>query len=313
MPTGTPGRPRATRTESVKTDESTSEFVSKYFLPFAAVITSAIFYYAGWVYIAHWYGFFGIDATQVNIPIQVIFLHGLPSMLIMSGGGFIFALIISSIRIFQKTQPSLSTLINTFIITYWGYSNLLFWVCFKIAPNQKFPSIELFFALMSFSLAFLVYLVIGGMQGFRFDPIFSKNARITVQGIFFLSYFFISTSMSSVLGEFDAARRGRFVVGNWRIPEAVLYSTEPIPALSNIENKLSNGNYEYAPLGLLISDDNVYYLIEWKKASFFDEKPKVYVVPRSSELRINLSLSPFDDLSESATQIPVLTTTPAAP
>ncbi|MCL4272257.1 MAG: hypothetical protein KJZ77_00170 [Anaerolineales bacterium] len=53
-----------------------------------AVIASAIFYFAGWVYVSHWYSFFGVDASQLDLPTPIILIHGVPGILTILGTGF---------------------------------------------------------------------------------------------------------------------------------------------------------------------------------------------------------------------------------
>jgi hypothetical protein len=142
-------------------------------------------------------------------------------------------------------------------------------------------------------------------QSDRIVEIIKESWRFWVIAIV-LFYFFISIASSALIGEWDALRGGRFMVGDWHIPEVSLYSTSSIPALKNYEITLGS-RFEYKPLGLLASDEKVYYLVDWKTTEYYTNKPQVYVVPRSDDLILNLIVSPFGY----QTPTPTVTTTPS--
>lgn len=63
-------------------------------------------------------------------------------------------------------------------------------------------------------------------------------------------------------------------MGNWHIPEIILYTTSSIPALEKVEFCSSTG-CEYTSLGLLARDDNSYYLVDWKTDYYYSKAPNV--------------------------------------
>lgn len=82
-----------------------------------AVATSAILYLAGWFYLANWYAFFGLDASQIDLPAQIVILHGLPSIIIVILAGFLSASAISTLKLFIRAQRLESRDIPTVVIT----------------------------------------------------------------------------------------------------------------------------------------------------------------------------------------------------
>ncbi len=316
MDTGLP-RKRAVKKES---REPTNEIVSKYFLPFAAAITSAIFYFAGWVYVAHWYGFFGIDATQINIPTQVILLHGVPGILVLGISlmlGVIFnwlTLQVVSIKPGNEAMPDAKSIdLSSTII--WALFFALIGMNFLAnqVPDQTDNPEELIFSSVGLSVIFGIRLF---QMFFLNSPsqTISKptdSANYSVQGILLVIYFFVSITTSAILGEWDAARGGRLLIGNWRIPEVSLYSEKKIPVMAALEREI-NGNFEYSQLGLLSSDDHVYYLSDWKTTEYYTTKPKVYIIPRSDSLFLNFIISPYENPTETSlsTELETSTETP---
>lgn len=56
-----------------------------------AVTATAIFYFAGWVYVSHWYSFYGIDSSELDLPTQLILIHGIPGILVIILTGLVAA------------------------------------------------------------------------------------------------------------------------------------------------------------------------------------------------------------------------------
>lgn len=53
----------------------------------SAIITligAAIFYVAGWVYEAHWFGFYGIDSSRLALPVTSVMIQGIPGILLLT-------------------------------------------------------------------------------------------------------------------------------------------------------------------------------------------------------------------------------------
>jgi hypothetical protein len=82
-----------------------TSLVEKIFPPLTAVSISAIFYFTGWIYIAHWYSYYGIDATRINIPAQIILLHGFPGILFMSVCGLVALFGVTFYKKFVRYSP----------------------------------------------------------------------------------------------------------------------------------------------------------------------------------------------------------------
>ena len=332
MDTGLP-RKRAVKKAP---QEATNEIVSKYFLPFAAAITSAIFYYTGWVYLAHWYGFFGIDATQINIPIQVILLHGVPGILVLVISVLI-PIILQSIwsSITEKTEPRAMDIIP--IVIFSGVFIpvvLTLLVLPRLSSQMEFPRpIEVDFSVYG-EIVFLLAVIVQVARNMRdlarkapkmnaMSLYFNAYSDLTPSGgtltapplqvAFIIIYFFVSISTSAVLGEWDAARGGRLMIGDWHIPGVAMYSTARIPSLANKEIEIDANKFEYNSLGLLASDDKVYYLVDLKTTYYYRSKPDLYIIPRSDSLTLNFIVSPYTlatpTPSPTASETPSLTPT----
>jgi hypothetical protein len=367
MVTKTQTKRRVARREPEKQKETTGDMASKYFLPFAAVITSAVFYFTGWVYISHWYSYYGIDATQINIPLQLILLHGFPGVLFLATcsllallrlilykyftrqseiqfgdlptiliGAYLIASLLICVIIFVTisiiTIPvevwfSLFGLIVILIVSFLANQlrNILQIVVVEVTANdasedkivkeaRKHLSIKRIIEVsrkhgVSSGISLLLDWSLGNKTSDNIDNIvegrkeFSKNESQSIKNVLWESwrfwiiaivifYFLISVSSSALFGEWDAARGGRFLIGNGRIPEISLYTAVAIPALEKFEIKLNSG-YEYKSLGLLSSDDKVYYLVDWKITKYYQQKPQVYIVPRNDNLILSFIVSPF--------------------
>jgi len=44
------------------------------------VATTSIFYFSGWIYVSTWYGFYGLNISQLQIPLQTVLVNGLPGI-----------------------------------------------------------------------------------------------------------------------------------------------------------------------------------------------------------------------------------------
>lgn len=47
-----------------------------------SLVGAAIFYVSGWVYEAHWFGFYGIHLSQIDISPPLIMIHGVPGIIV---------------------------------------------------------------------------------------------------------------------------------------------------------------------------------------------------------------------------------------
>jgi hypothetical protein len=289
MSTGTPGRPRA-----IPATKSTDDIISKYFLPFAAAITTAIFYFTGWAYIAHWYGFFGIDASQVNVPIQIILIHGVPGILLLVACGLIALALTGVIAILKQVRLDAGILPFGFIVAAF----LAFFFIEQIVdqlPRVGDIPVEVRLSLNGLNVIVLIMVLVLILAGFnvKIEKSFSiSTITFVIISLVLIFYFFAAYSTSVLLGEWDAARGRRLMVGDWQIPQVIMYSEKSIPALSTVERKLAGNIYQYAPLSLVASDSNMYYLVDSKTGEFFAEHPKVYNIPRSDDLKISYLVTP---------------------
>jgi uncharacterized protein YebE (UPF0316 family) len=355
-----------------KNPENGSSLVEKIFPSLVIVTISAIFYFTGWVYISHWYSYYGIDATRINIPIQIILLHGFPGILFMGVCGLVAILGVAFYRnLFYHSPLHISDIPTVVVLAYLISLVIIFIaivVILYVLSNIAIPP-EAWISFLSLLLIIFVYSIVyqarkefqnfntdllgttigiligvirekGAAKGVEFlqDITIKKDENLLdtirqtdreIKDLFrsgserameiikntwsvwisavLVFYFLTSVSSSAILGEWDAARGGRSLIGNWHIPEVSLFSTASIPALEKFENKISAG-FEYKPLGLLSSDDRVYYLVDWKTSGYYAAKPNVYIIPQLDSLSLNFIVSPY--VPQTPSQTPTITSTP---
>lgn len=386
MDTGLPLRRKPKKREA---EIKTADILS-FSSALVAVVSSAIFYLAGWFYLVHWYAFYAIDASQINIPPQTVIIHGLPSIIILILAGFLSASFVSIWKIVRQAERLQTSDFPKVVIIAYVFALLIMGGIVWLYTDETQGAIpipdEAIFALgISVALAYLIYLIyrisrvligaeslsiftvpflpslprayavsnlmtdnikqrkfgdalqlqvylFAGSSGLlKFIQPFVKPNEETEKkiqlaedefvhsieaqknqltkafteiwqfwvGAILILYLLLSIATSAVFGEWDAARGSRFMIGNWHIPDVSVFSTTTIPALGNFESKTSTG-FEYQTLGLLSSDDKVYYLVDLKTSKYYTVKPNVYIVPRSDGLTLNFIVSPY------ALQVPAL-------
>jgi hypothetical protein len=346
----------------------------------AITISAAVFYIAGWIYEVYWYGFFGINVTQISIPLQQIMIEGLPGILII-----VVSLLISnllfSIRRWniqrRNTEGSAKNLdvLWTILLAYGlsvvtvlviGLSNISY--LYPVPLEIVVSGVGLLFVLIIlFLLSFLrrnriaslliaskdiipILFNIGlgsvilgrGIASPLFDKIinqliksrnykeFGNNAngqaenlvvslinawRIWI-GLVILFFVFLSLTTSAILGQVNAHQGQRLMIGGWKIRETYLVSSNPalpLPLSTNI--KINNSN-AFGPFGLVAYDAQAYYLAEWKSNGYYENRPNIYIVPRSSDPGLEVIFVPMPTPTPLpttiATTMPTFTTTPSA-
>ena len=362
MDTGLPRKKRSMH------ERHNNNFAEKWFLPFVTVIVTSIFYFTGWVYISHWYSYYGIDATQISIPLQLVLLHGFPGILFLVICGLTASLGMVVIKNYLSHPLVIDDLPSIVILAYLLGSVLIFAVIFTTESIITIPA-EVWFSSAGLLLLLLVYFFSSQLKNFvelfslitlsktlaqgdtvsvariilsvrriysvlvqrgpkaavklSLDLLLGEDTPATreldkdilnareyshtesqkIKNIFkgswqlwivsiLVFYFLVSVSSSALLGEWDAARGGRLMVGNWHISEISLYSTTSIPSLEKMERSFGS-DFVYKPLGLLSSDDKSYFLVDWKTTKYYEQKPHVYIIPRSDDLTLNFIVLPF--------------------
>lgn len=116
-----------------------------------AVIASGIFYFAGWVYISHWYSFFGIDATELNVSPQTIVIHGVPGVLVIILVGLFTSSIYAIAKLSARKKSVTTEDIPSVIMSIYSVSIFMLLFLIYISNqsfiNEKFP--ENFFFIFS--------------------------------------------------------------------------------------------------------------------------------------------------------------------
>jgi hypothetical protein len=126
-----------------------------------------------------------------------------------------------------------------------------------------------------------------------FRSFFLKSWKSWI-GLAMIVYLLPSISFSAVIARWDAVRGRRLLIGNWGIPEVIVYSDKAIVGLPNNPYRKINveGGYAYMWLGLLANTKETYYFIDLKYVAPFYIPPPLYVVPKSSDVHISLVLQP---------------------
>lgn len=311
------------------------------------VLVTAILYFSGWVYIAHWYGFFGVDAAQIEIPFHTILLYGAPSILIILMCLLIALATIGIYRaFFNKAQLTVAdlplTLLLGFILIFISMEILL-----HLIPEYYRNIFELWLGFVSTFIVIVLVafetpsspdsvrlgvrlrMIARSLQKGKFKETaglfstspetkeiiemgareliersnerflnFSKTWRFWI-GLIFACYFLISISISAILGDWDALRAKHILVSNWQIPLVTMYSNDPIAALKSHETAVAGG-YEYSNLGLLASNQQAYYLVDFKHSfpseDYYLLAPKVYLIARPNDTPISIKVYPYSQL-----------------
>jgi hypothetical protein len=84
---------------------------------------AAIFYIAGWVYEAHWYGYYGVEVSQLDIAPHIVMIQGVPGIVFLAIMGaislalFSFAkLLLLSTGITKEDLPGI--ILNAYILCF---------------------------------------------------------------------------------------------------------------------------------------------------------------------------------------------------
>lgn len=413
MPTHLPGRPRNLKVEIIQQpkEEKKNDFTEKLFSTFTTVAVTAILYFTGWVYLAHWYGYYGIDASQIDISLQLILLHGFPGILLLFISALISAIFFAFYKEYRfRSSINIEDAPNIIILGYFlslipsiialsaiirepggitipseiGISAATLFILFFIyilvrqsrsiieltntsvvlttAEHKDFPSLinvlirRIIEAIFEYGLTAAANLLkkifiekdeetnakirddarrvreFSETENNKIIYAIQNSRKVWVLAVL-LFYLLISVSSSALLGEWDAARGGRLLVGDWHIPKVTLYSTGSIKSLQSYEIILTstttttattilgtpatttatttdtpNTEFRYESLGLLASTDKVYYLVDFKTTDYYKAKPKVYIIPRSDSLTLNFIVIPY--APQPPTPIPTSTNTP---
>ena len=96
-----------------------------------------------------------------------------------------------------------------------------------------------------------------------------------------LILFLVSVSASALLGEYDARRGVRTLIGGWQLRQTTISSDKPIDLLQGLKQTQTGTSYLYAPLALVGSNDSTLYLVSWKTSDYFVTPPALYAIPRA--------------------------------
>ena len=171
-------------------------------------LSAAIFYFAGWVYEAYWYGFFGINLTQINIPLQQIMIEGLPGIVIIAISSSI-AIMVFNLFPRKKKKSGTNPSFVWVMVSAYGLCVLVVFVI-GILYRDFLDPLPIEIGISGFGLAF-VFIVLILLQFYRRNRIsFLLNATKDFSPLLMsvalssLSLFPVGGSFSSLLGDIGA-------------------------------------------------------------------------------------------------------------
>jgi len=342
-----------------------SDFLS--LITVALTISAAVFYIAGWVYEVYWYGFFGINITQINIPLQQIMIEGLPGILIIAFGLLVAFLFFAGRR---NRQDDIAENLDVLRIILTAYSVSVFIILFIGIMNGRFliplpfeiivsgiglvvvfiilvllplsqrnriarlleATTELSPLLMQVALTSILAGPSIGMvtqkllqeviESSKFKSILKEysdqgasiaiaviNAWRVWVGLVILFFLFLSLTTSAILGRANAHYGKRLMMGGWEMSETYVYSSKSDLPLPTANEKANNG-FTYGPFALIASDDQIYYLADWKNGRYYVSRPNVYTLPRSNDTSLIILYVPQP--TPTPLPIPTVTMTPSS-
>jgi hypothetical protein len=317
---------------------------------------AAIFFVSGWFYEARWYGFYGLNISQLQLSPIDFMVQGIPGILLFLISFCISWVVIKvSKGIFQtfwsyriKGNSAGVQLINIILRSELVWVGLLSYlllavldlsaeiiltVLFRRAYQTSYIILAGIFA--SLLLVLSMALGLGSLRSNNSVALASlsltqwylddlmPNFQAAIKGIlsvlttFVIALTFIlSISVSGILGQFDAISHRRSLSG-WFVPQMIVTSEKSIPILEahRMESEATDeGNaFTYGTFGLVASDDEKYYMVEYP-VSRYQVHPKVYTVNKQAvdiSFVIRNVASLFDaNTAEKPTATPVPTSTP---
>lgn len=325
--------------------ESSSSREAKWDLLFssaAITIGVALFFWIGWMYEAKWYGYYGINVAQLDLPVQNIVIQSIPILLLAL---FILALILIGVyvlRVFiyffyflvtkkQKTWNDLFSLDKVFKQTspfvFAIYFMLVLFIIYRLRSNRISEDLDisyLSFIIISIGI-FLAYRVIiesllYGSQHIRVGmnkqmPRKTLDFRDQIIGysLVGLLILFSSVLLSGFFGDSDAKRGFRYSGGGWGVEQVYIASPSQVVGLESFLLEKKEAQYIYGPFGYVAENKHYLYLIQWKAKGqeFFEPAPPLYLVDYTKGSPINVipykAYSPTEQpaISNNATSMPI--------
>jgi hypothetical protein len=283
---------------------------------------SMMFLYLGWAYQASWYWYYGIDSSQLKIPLSVIVQQSMMNvslslsfLLIVFGIVFLFRLIVLAVTKFFQGDRRLE-LAKLFSLrdVFQGkihfvalvYVALIYLFLKEVARhNSSTPKLEMpaniaALDLFIFPIAvilllrllgdFLYLLPTGVKQRLRL----TSEARINdepyrmILGI--LIMFAASVLFTGNMAVGDASVGFRDNASYQAVRRVYLKSDLPIAGLEPYRQGCDCNPYTYGPLGYLGNSDEYLFLVPWKAEGKreFPQFPPLYQIERSPTGTINI-------------------------
>jgi hypothetical protein len=281
-----------------------------------------MFCYLGWVYQASWYWYFGIDVTQLKMPLpsilqqsMLILSISLSLIVILFGLIFLIRLIVFPLKNFfhGERRIELAKLfsihdvfqgtIHSVVLAYVALI-LLFLKEVKI-HNSSYPELELPANIVMLNLfivpvaAILLLRLVGDWLGLLPAGV-KQRLRLTSESRIYdepyrmilgiLVIFAASVMFTGTMAAGDASVGFRDNSSYQAVRRVYLKSYLPIAGLEPYRQDCDCNPYVYGPLGYLGNNEDYLFLIPWKAEGEerFPQFPALFQIERSSTNTINI-------------------------
>ncbi|MFN8413172.1 MAG: hypothetical protein U0Z26_12365 [Anaerolineales bacterium] len=299
----------------------------------AVVLATSIFFTSGWVYVATWFSFYGLNANDLQIPTQMVLINGIPGVFAAIFVGFLSFSVYVAERHFSKDKLN-SSVRQIFLIALtaegailtlflligllvglsigWDYNYL--WKAglpsiFELRSTTTLAISLIIYSILAFAITIFILGLLAQSEKKKGEAKESRILKAITQfvikifklpnvwtGFILLLYFVIAMVISYFLGEIDASRGGQLMSSNWKIPVAYLHSEKEVPQIEYFRYPASNPNtYIYGPFSLLFENSNGYYFSTIKNGSFYTKSPVIYFLPKEISSAFWIEIQPRND------------------
>ena len=285
----------------------------------SSVIITAILFLIGWSYISNWYGYFGIQTEETNTSIQQVLMYSMPAIayaiftLFASVCLLIAFIMASKLSVQQDPKPFTATdWLNAVIISMILLLLLGLRIAFTTfeAPNKlsrlmtisyegRYLSAIGYGLLVALGLVISILVVsflsapkdmkqkigiltsdISQLKNFPPFVFFSRTKRTA--WILLVAFFYVLVMLyTSASIAFSNASNGIKGVGV-RIQKVLYVSPRSLAAIKDFELSCDeNTNCVYGPFGLIVENDNSFFLVQWKTDGSFPRDSGLYILPHN--------------------------------
>jgi hypothetical protein len=289
----------------------------------ALILGTLLVFYLGWVYLSNWYGFYGLDASELEPSVFGLLTQGslmlvitLGFLLILFTLLFVVRLVGLAIRnlLFGKQRLAWTELFSfesffrrSFHFVILLYAGIVYWFLWTawnyntqgralILPGETVIVIQLWIAP---SVTILLLRALADLLG-RLPRRAKKRLKLksvariadgpfraTLGVLLFMATSVLYAAMSG-LGEASVGYRPESMYG--ALPRVNIASEHAIPGLEPFRIGCGCDPYRYGPLAYLAEEDGTLILTRWKPEGeiYFRQFPELYRIQRSQANQINV-------------------------